>query len=185
MVGIQGDSSEFWVSLSQKDLSCHLFAQVWFPDFLTPSLMLVSAAEKWTLLCQAKQLEWLENHSSWECADLGQKITAPFILEKTSKLITAGWRKAWAAFAFPCYFTIEKEGKKRLQTNKKSPLSVCLCFPGSRLFLSPFPQLVPHFGCCLCSGCCWNHGLGEAVGLSPLQPTAPRFFRNILEFLAF
>lgn len=53
------------------------------------------------------------------------------------------------------------------------------------LFVFSWFQTVPstlfsagaHFGC--------THGLGEAVGLSPLQPTAPHFFRDTLEFIVF
>lgn len=80
---------------------------------------------------------------------------------------------------------IEKEEEKKIVNKQKVSTLSLFVFSWFQTVLPLFPQLVPHFGCCLCSGCCWNHGLGEAVGLSPLQPTAPHFFRNILEFLAF
>lgn len=56
---------------------------------------------------------------SWECANLGQKIMASFILEKISKLIQSieihqGGGGIGLHLLFLVTLQIEKEGKKRL-----------------------------------------------------------------------
>lgn len=73
-------------------------------------------------------------------------------------------------------YELKREKKKIVNKQKVSTLSLFVFswFQAAPSTLSsagkpstPSTLSSPHFGCCLCAGCCWNHGLGEAVGLSP------------------